>query len=196
MRYWTIKGDPDDRRFCFTTEPRFECPHESITYSVTDLAGGAPTITKRRPEEAVGITFTRHVSEEMAQAAQLLGLDGKKLAAMLVGAHRSKPPTRERVDGKLTNRCATCGAKMIDHGYSAYVERPRREDEMDAMHRTSAAISSRLGGEGPMVRLKSATGLKRSEARQWAWEARQQVAAELEEMSGAPSRSGHSKGKA
>jgi hypothetical protein len=197
MRYWQIKGDPEERHFCFTTEPRMECPFESVTYAVTDLASGETTTTKRRPQEHEAVTSERHVSPEMEQAAQLLGMRPKALDALVTNGHRHGGGRwRDPATGKLTNRCKACGSKLIDHGYSAYVERPKREDEFGEMDQTNAALASRLGMQPPMLRLKGANGLKRSEARKWAWEARQQVAAELEEMSGAPSRSGHSKGRA
>lgn len=181
VRYWSIKGDPEGRHFCFTTEPFFECPNSRITYEVQNLATGEKTLTTRRPEERVGWTFTRHVSDEAAQAAQLLGVEPKKLLAILGNAHRHRAAERARVNGKLTNRCATCGAKMIDHGYSAYVERPKREDEYHEGDRTNAALAERMGFQPPMLRLVGTTGLKRSEARQWAYEQYELAQAALDE---------------
>jgi hypothetical protein len=164
-RYWQIKGDPEERRFCFTTEASFTCPH---AYFERERENGE--VVRRIPTPAA------------EAVAQVLGGDVDSAMRLLERGHGSGRGTeRRREKGKLTDRCAVCGAKMVAHGYSAYVERPKREDEFHEGDRTSAAIAGRLGFDGPMVRVRSQSGLKRSEARAWAWEQRQMAAAQLEE---------------
>lgn len=171
MRYWHFKDDPEGRRFCFTTEPLYTCPRsDKITYEVKDLSTGEVTLTTRRPEEKVGWTFTRHVSDVEAEAARLLGVDGKKLLTVIQNAHRHASGAdglRQRVDGKLTDRCKVCGSKLTNHGYSAYVERDMTEEER--LERGQPNMSS-FGFSNPSMRLKGVNGLKRSEAREWAYE--------------------------
>jgi hypothetical protein len=154
VRYWEIKGDPEGRRFCFTTEPLYECP----------FGGGAPAW--------------------MVDAAEDEGFDPEQIVRIWRRGHGSlSGSVRQRNDaGRLTDRCSGCGYKLDSHGYSAYVERPKRPEEYRDTDATSAAISERLGGHGPTVRLKGQNGLKRSEARKWAYEQFLQAKAELMEV--------------
>lgn len=170
-RYWEIEGDPEERRFCFTTKASFTCPHAYFEREREADASGAIIVVRRTPTPAV------------KAVAEALGTDVASAMRVLERGHGGRGTERRREDGRLTDRCATCGAKMIAHGFSAYVERPKREGEFEETDRASAAIAGRLGFDGPSVRLKSVSGLKRAEARAWAWEQRQQVAAELEEAS-------------
>lgn len=167
FRYWEIKGDPEGRHFCFSTAPRFECP---FAYFERERVDGE--VVRRLPGK---------VSGQVAAIANVIGSTDDDVMRMLERAHRSAGHHRRRVDGKLTDRCDACGAKMVDHGYSAYVERPKREDEYGETDRASAALSARLGGVGPTVRLKNISGLKRSEARQWAYDEYQIARGALEE---------------
>lgn len=164
-RYWEL----GDRRFCFTDKPRFECPHESITYEFRDPTTGEVTVTSRRPEERVGITFSRHVPAEWATAAAALDVDGAKLLAAVQRVHRGDGG-RCRVNGKLTNRCKACGAKLIAHGYSAYVEELVPEDERDEMQRANARLAATFGTGGVYRRVKGVQVDTKREAKQWAWD--------------------------
>jgi hypothetical protein len=185
-RYWELDGV----RFCFTITPHLECPMSVTTYEVLDVSTGERTITKRRPEEKVGWTFTRHVTAEQEEAARLLGVDAKAMVTLIENGHRnawhSQDGIRRRVEGKLTDRCRACGAKLINHGYSAFVERdfdPEVDEDPEGTRKASRAISDRLGFQPPAVRLKGVNGLKRTEARKWAYEQYTQAKTAREEES-------------
>jgi hypothetical protein len=188
-RYWELDGV----RFCFTITPSFECPMTVTAYEVWDPVTDKTTVTTRRPpkeDEALGITFKRHVTEAQIEAARLLGVDAKALVTLIENSHRgawhSQDGIRRRVEGKLTDLCRTCGAKLINHGYSAFVERdfdPEVDEDPEGTRKASRAISDRLGFQPPAVRLKGVNGLKRTEARKWAYEQYTQAKTAREEES-------------
>lgn len=167
-RYWHIKGDPEEREFCYTTTPLYVCRFASVRYEVTDMASGEKTIVERPPEERVGITFRHAPSDDVVAAAAHMGMDPSKLAHLIRKGHFHAE--RARVDGKLTDRCSACGRRMENKGCSAYVQRPRREDEDDSTSRVNRRLSEAMGFGGPMVRLKGVTGLPRKDAKQWAYD--------------------------
>lgn len=181
-RWWVLKGDPQKRHFVFTIAPDYRCQHDGIRYSVLDMNTGERTVTDARPaEEKVGITFTRWVSPAMQQAADALGMDGKKLAALITAAHRHGVE-RARVNDKLTELCSVCHAKMKNHGYYAYVECPVPEDEETETQRASRHIAERLGMLPPMKRLNGVTVATRKEAKQWAYDEYQIARRALEDQ--------------
>jgi hypothetical protein len=170
-RYW---GLPDGREFRFATEPLFECPQAAIVYEVWDPSkpvGSEKTITRRRPEEAVGVTHTRHVTAEAQAAADALGVDPKKLLGMLTAAHRRNGlGVRARVDGRLTDRCDVCGARMERKGYMAAVWEPTPEEELGDS-RSTVELNRHLNpGYVHMRPVKVVYLDTRREAKQWAYD--------------------------
>lgn len=72
-------------------------------------------------------------------AAALLDCDGGKLAKILERAHASHRQGRERDDaGRLTDRCAICGARMERVGFVAWADEPDTDE-------ARGRIGSRLG---------------------------------------------------
>jgi hypothetical protein len=124
----------DGTRWCWNVDPTFICPNAGITEYVApeDGDGGAHVIARRE--------------DEIGEAADALGMDPIKLALILNRAHQSFKHDRERVDGKLTDRCKACGAKMRREGFRAWIERFVPENERTEAERTSTRIGSRLFG--------------------------------------------------
>lgn len=159
---------PDGRRFNWNKEPTYTCPHEGIRYEVHDFGTGKVTITDARPaDEAVGITFSRYISEETKQAAAALGVDPLKLAKMITAGHRSTYG-RERVDGKLTEKCRACGAKMERLGFRCWIDRPVSADEATEGEQASKAIAGRLGFADPRRTVQTFYAETKREADRWA----------------------------
>lgn len=163
---------PDGRRWHFNKEPSFECPNYFAKYELTDPETGEKRLVAAPPDKALGITFRRHVPEEVERAAELIGCGGEELAAMLLRSHQSVGFGRKRVDGRLTNTCRACGGKMKRLGFYAYADEPIPEGEETAEQRSSAAINQRLVGGDGRARRTTWSGHfdTKREARQWAYE--------------------------
>jgi hypothetical protein len=181
-RYW---DGPGGARYCFNIEPTFRCPHDGLRYDVVELGTGKVTVTELRPrDETVGITFSIHVTDEAKAAADLLGVDPLKLTRMLARSHNSNHG-RERVNGKLTDRCKACGAKMERLGFRVWIERPKTEEELTAQDRTSSHVAERLGFSGERtVTVRSAYTDTKREAKQWCLDERATAQAVAEEETG------------
>lgn len=81
-------------------------------------------------------------------AAEALGCDAAKLAQMIRRAHSRSGAGRDRdADGRLTERCQTCGAKLVRVGYAAWAEEPDPEEYRER-------IAERLGFDRPMRQSK------------------------------------------
>lgn len=162
---WYMEA-PDGRRFNWSKAPSFECPMALVRYDVIDIGTGEVKATvERRPEEAVGVTFRRHVSPELAAAAETLAVFPLKLAGALARLHRSPGGgERERVDGKPTDRCAGCGHKMRRLGFHCWVDEPYPEGEEDVSKR----VAQRLGFGPPRKTTRSFYVDTKREAEAWA----------------------------
>lgn len=112
----------DGRRYCYAVEPTYRCPlADAVPEEVTD------------------------VPEAIVAAAAALGSDAYLLARALRKAHTGMLATdggRQREDGKLTDRCRCCGARMERLGFRVWIEEPLDPDS------TKGRISSRLGFNG------------------------------------------------
>lgn len=180
-RYWE---DGHGRRYCYAKDALFECPHEGLWYELTDPETGEKTLTKRQPAERLGITFSRAATPEQDNAAAVLGMDPVKLGAMIAQAHSRRGRERLRVDGRLTDRCGCCGARMERKGFRVWIDEPVPEEELSSGQRTSAAISSRIfGGSGTQLRVIRERWLDtKKEARAWAYEEYRLAQATIAEM--------------
>jgi hypothetical protein len=100
---------PDDRHFCWAKAPTFVC------------------------ENAEGLR-----EEDAERIAVELGIT--KIDEIIANAHRRAAVSlRERVDGKLTDSCRVCGAKLTRKGFAAWEERPADPTS------SKARIGARLG---------------------------------------------------
>ena len=148
MRYW---DGPEGRRYCFTTEPLMECPN----------------VPEPQREAGSGYVVTA-VAKAVAAALSTTEQDACRV---LRRAHSGSRGHRRRVDGKLTDRCDSCGAKMRNRGYFAYVEEPVPEEELTSLQRTSAALNARLSGNATQYRrIRDVQVDTRREAKAWAWD--------------------------
>lgn len=166
-RYW---DGPEGTRYCFNIEPTFICPNaEPVKPHKIDWPEGDEHTWTSPPEN-------------VRQAAHLLGMQPVKLGNMIRKAHQSFTHTRERIDGKLTNRCACCGTKMDRLGFRVWIERPKAEEELTAGDRTSSGVAQRLGfsGERTVIIRSAYTDTKR-EAKQWCLDERATAQAVAEE---------------
>lgn len=147
--YWYMGPAPDGRRFCYAKTPTFTCPIASAAQGfLRDATLGSDPLAER-----------------VFDAASALRVDPKWLAQRVSsGSHH-----RERVDGKLTDRC-TCGARMDRLGFAIWVEReaPERTD-------TSARFTREVFGGQPVERVgRTRYADTKREAQTWA---RQELAA-------------------
>lgn len=128
--YWYIEGGPGVR-LCYAKSPTYICPHayfERVRDADDKVTGRVPTAAAEK-------------------VAAVLGTDPESAAKLLERGHRSMGG-RLRVDGKLTERCEGCGAKMQRKGFRIWREELVPEEERTSEQRTSAAINSRLGFDG------------------------------------------------
>jgi hypothetical protein len=149
-RYWQ---GPGGERVCISTHPTFVCPHGSFE--------------RERDEE--GKVIRRIPTPAAEAAARALGADVDLVVRMLDRQHGQVSAGRRRVDGKLTDDCAVCGARMERKGFRVWIERPVPEEERTEGERASAAINSRLNG-GPAVAFRTAKTAwldTKREARAW-----------------------------
>lgn len=125
---------PDQIRFCFDRHPRFQCRVGE---------GGS--------------------ADELQAAGEQLGV--LKLVELVELAHRRRGRAeRDRQDGKLTDRCATCGARMERLGFMAWAERPAAPDS------TGTQMAERLGANAVPVRGDGICFPTKREAEAWARE--------------------------
>jgi hypothetical protein len=126
-------------RFCYAVQPTYLCPL------------GEPDL------EAVEAPWQA--------AARELGCSPVYLAREIRRAHRSHRIGRERdADGKLTDRCTVCGARMERHGFAAWSEAPDPEEYRQR-------IADRLGFAMAVVQSTPRRYFERKrEAMEWARE--------------------------
>jgi hypothetical protein len=158
---------PGGEHVCWNVEPTFQCPLARVQYDVLDMETGETRGPVESQSETVGITYTRHVSPAMAQAAAVLGVDGKLLERIVERAHHSNYG-RLRVNGKLTDRCKACGGKMDRLGFRVWVDRPIAAGEETEGERTGKMMARRMGFAAPMRTVKSAHVDTKREAIAWA----------------------------
>lgn len=101
LRSWYFQG-PRGLRFNWDREPTFECPNADLL----DERG------------------ERRTRPELVAAARAIGADPLLLGQLLHSRHSLLQARRLRVDGRLTDRCATCGSKMTRKGYRAWIDEP------------------------------------------------------------------------
>lgn len=144
---WYVSG-PDGLRFNWNKAPTFQCPNASaVTYTAADAGGGEGTWTLQRPE--------------VAAAAAAIGADPVMLGKLLHQRHASFAAGRLRVDGRLTDRCAICGAKMTRKGFRAWIDKPG-DDE------ASQRVARRLGLQGPRTTIRTTWHPTKAAAEAWA----------------------------
>jgi hypothetical protein len=120
--YWYVAGG-NGEQFCWAKDATFLCPHGYFD----------------RVRLESGETVNRILTSEVERAAVALGGDPELLARMLERAHASHGAGRQRVDGKLTDLCTICGAKMERKGFACWKQVPNEPDS------AQARIAGRLG---------------------------------------------------
>lgn len=146
--YWYMEG-ADGRHFCFAKEPTYTCPHAHFERTRVD-------------EE----TVERIPTPAVKRAAEALGADPELLARGLERQHASFTYGRRRVNGKLTDQCAVCGARMQRKGFRCWIEREPTDDERNDMN---SRVAGRLGFSNMRTERSFYVDTKR-EAREWAAE--------------------------
>ena len=143
---WYVSG-PDGLRFNWNKAPTFQCPNAgAVTYAAA-ADGGEGTWTLQRPE--------------VAAAAAAIGADPVMLGKLLHQRHASFAAGRLRVDGRLTDRCAICGAKLTRKGFRAWIDNPAGGD-------ASQRVASRLGLDGPRTTVRTTWHPTKAQAEAWA----------------------------
>jgi hypothetical protein len=143
---WYLSG-PDATRFNWNKEPTFQCPNaDAVTYTAAD-DGGEGTWTLQRPE--------------IATAAAAIDADPVMLGRLLRQRHASFTAGRLRIDGRLTDRCAICGAKMTRKGFRAWIDQASDDD-------ASQRVARRLGLDGPRTTVRTTWHPTKTEAQAWA----------------------------
>jgi hypothetical protein len=124
-------------RYCYAKHPTYTCP----------LA--EPGTQDAEP------------TREVATAAGVLGADPDLLARVLETGHRRYAQGRRRVDGQLTEQCATCGHRMTRIGFAYWKDVP------DPGEGSVARIANRLGFTAVRTVTRGHMDTKR-EAIEWA----------------------------
>lgn len=119
MSYRYYQGAPG-RRYCWAVDPTFICPNGALKYSSADEEWEVP--------------------EPFMRAAEILDVFPSSLVKMVVRGHRNNRRLRE--NGRLTDRCETCGTRMKREGFRAWIEQDKRPEDLG----TSDQITLRLGG--------------------------------------------------
>ena len=124
--YWYIEG-ADGRRYCYAKDPTYLCPM------------GDPVVYERSEDSEDSEPVPRLTLDVMVPAAERLGMDQMLLAKVIGSAHLRAGAGRARIDGRLTDICATCGHKLIRKGFRYWIEaKPRTAD-------SQTRIAQRLG---------------------------------------------------
>lgn len=145
MSYHYYEGAPGTR-YCWALDPTFICPISQLKYDTADEQWSVP--------------------DEFTAAANLLGVEPSSLLRLMVRGHRNN--RRMRIDGKLTDRCETCGHKMERKGFRTWSERDRTEPR-EGVGGVSDDLTRRFGGT-PSEILKTIYFDTKKEARAWALE--------------------------
>lgn len=153
MSYWYIDGK-DGRHYCYAKEPTFLCPMGEPTEYVVPAPEGSETEGAHVLKDATKAAVTA--------AAEQLGMD-PVLLGMIVKRGHSHRHGRRRVDGRLTDQCVACGARMERKGFRVWIEAlPTEED-------AQSRIADRLGFSGYRPVPGSSFYLDtKKEAAQWA----------------------------
>lgn len=148
MSSWYLPSADGTRRFSWNKEPTFECPNaDAVHYTAGERDGEDGTWTLAR--------------DEIATAAAALGADPVMLGRLLRQRHASHAAGRMRVNGRLTDRCAICGAKMTRKGFRAWIDEPSEDA-------SSQRIAGRLGLEPPRRTIRTTWHPTKREAEAWA----------------------------
>jgi hypothetical protein len=95
-------------------------------------------------------------------AAAALGADAVQLGKLIRSAHHRFGAGRLRVDGKLTDRCGACGARMERLGFRCWVDAPHEATD------SRTRIADRLGFEPPRDHVRTFYVDTKREAAAWA----------------------------
>jgi len=146
---WYLRGaGGDDARFNWNKHPSYSCPNaDPVSYSAAATAGAEGTWTLLRPE--------------VAAAAAAIGADPIMLGKLLRQRHASHQAGRLRIDERLTDRCAICGAKMTRKGFRAWIDQSSPDE-------ASQRVAGRLGLHGPRTTLRTTWHDTKREAEAWA----------------------------
>lgn len=124
--YWYVSG-ADGLHCCWAKSPSYSCP----------FANGIDD------PEIVPVT------SRLLPAIAETGMSVERVSRAVKRVHSSSN-LRARVDGKLTEHCAACGAKLTRHGFAAWLE---RELPDDAELTPSQRISEGIFGTAPTERV-------------------------------------------
>jgi hypothetical protein len=97
---WRYYEGAPGRRYCWAIDPTFTCPNGTLKYPTADDDWEIP--------------------EPFMRAAEILDMYPGLLLRMVVKAHRNNRRLRE--NGRLTDRCETCGRRMERKGFRAWAE--------------------------------------------------------------------------
>lgn len=138
-------------RYHWATTPTFECPNADPVVYTAAADGDGEGEWMLRPATANTITA----------AAVALGADALLLARVLRSRHQAQGVQRQRIDGKLTDRCSVCGTRMHRKGFRAWITAP----STDAAQKR---IASRLAMTAPRETLRVTWHDTQKVARGWA----------------------------
>lgn len=154
MSSWYVSG-PSGLHFNWSKHPSFECPNaDPVSYTAAERDGEGGTWALQR--------------DEVAAAAAAIGADPVMLGQLLRQRHASHGAGRLRVDGKLTDRCAICGAKMTRKGFRAWIDEPNSDP-------ASQRIAGRIGFGAPRITVRTTWHPTKREAEAWARHERQRA---------------------
>lgn len=135
--YWYYDA-PDGRRWNWSKEPTYQCPNRPALREVEEPT---PLVDRLIPTIA------------MRDAAEALATTPEAMARLLENVHARISYGRQRdANGRLTDRCSCCGAKMRRLGFRAWVDEPIPENELTDDHARSMRVSERLGLDGEQRR--------------------------------------------
>lgn len=140
----TYYVEAGDTHFCWSTEPTYRCPNADMP------RGGDGEII---------------ATPAIVSAAGLLAADPAKLAGLLERPHRRVSQHRARVDGKLTDTCAICGARLERLGFARWIERKPTTEERKSVQ---GRINERLGFDGMIRQAPTWYSKTKKDAAAWA----------------------------
>lgn len=150
MSAWYIAAG--DTHFNWAKAPTFECPN-----AATD---GRPIGAMLAEDAAITPLVAR-----ARLAADALGVDAAKVIGMLRRMH-SGGTRRAEIDGKLTDRCAHCGAKMKRKGFRAWIDEP---GSWDGYSGATRSLNQMIGNsEPPRKTIRTTWHKTKKEAEAWA----------------------------